>query len=314
MQKMMRRIGTFALLLSLVLASVVSCTHSSDTTPPVEAPPLKPKNAIDIARSIVNARVGVMVWADRLHGQPVEMRLHALNPLRPMLEGTGIDATRDVVAAYIASTGVTSNDLSVAIVQHTIDAQRLQTGLETVMARSVPRGEWIMGASIPSARVTVRGQTRVVAIVDPEFFAVLPEGIAGQASRFVGTGGFVDPVGPDVVVAMALDPSRSLAAAQVPPIPPTIRSTEARVWLARDGGLDINAVGESTDAPQASADASALTRDIDNATSINLGIIKVRLFQQVVFHPEGQQVKTHVHLTPSEIDRLAALAETFIPR
>jgi hypothetical protein len=313
-QTMMRRICSFAVSIGLVLAGVASCTHSSGTSPVVDTPPSKPKNAIDIARSIVNARVGVMVWTDRLRGHPVEMRLHGLNPLRAMLEGTDIDARRDVVAAYIASTGVTANDVSVAIVQHRIDPARLQKGLETVMARSVPTGEWIAGASVPSARVTVRGQTRVVAVVDPEFLAVLPEGIASQASRFVGTGGFVDPVGPDIVVATALDPSRSLAAARVPPIPPTIRSTEAHVWLAGDSGLDINAVGESTDPTQAGADASALTKAIDDATSINLGIVKVRMFQQVGFHPEGQQVKSHVHLTPTEIDRLLVLAETFIPR
>jgi hypothetical protein len=86
------------------------------------------------------------------------------------------------------------------------------------------------------------------------------------------------------------------------------------VWLASDGGLDVSAVGESTDPAQAIADASALSKSIDNATSINLGILRVRLFQQIVFHPEGQQVKSHVHLTPSEIDRLATLAEALIPR
>jgi hypothetical protein len=310
---MMRRIRSFALSIGLVLVSSASCTHSGDNTPAVEPAPPKPKNAIEIARSLVNARVGVMVWAERLHGQPVEARLNALNPLRTMLEGTGIDATRDVVAAYVASTGVTNRDVAVAIVQHKVDAARLQSGLETVMSRSDPRGEWLTGAAVPSARVTVRGQTRVVAVVDPEFFAVLPEGIASQASRFVGTGGFVDPVWPDVAVATALDPSHSLAAAQVPHIPHTISSTEAHVWLANDGGIDINAIGESTDPGQATADAAVLTNNIDNATSINLGILRVRLFQQVVFHPEGQQVKAHVHLTPAEIDRLAALAETFIP-
>lgn len=313
MQRMMRRFRSFALTLGLILASTTSCTHSTETKPPEEAPPPKPKNAIEIARSIVNARVGLMVWPDKLQGQPIEARLQALNPLRPMLEGSGIDVSRDVVAAYIASTGVTNRDVAVAIVQHRVDAARLQAGLETVMSRSVPRGEWIAGASVPSARVTVRGQTRVVAVVDAEFLAVLPEGIASQASRFVGTGGFVDPVGPDVAVGTAIDPSRSLAAAHAPPIPPTISSTEAHVWLASDQGLDINAVGESTDPAQASADAAALTAAIDNATSINLGILKVRLFQQIKFHPEGQQVKSHVHLTPSEIDRLATLAEQFLP-
>jgi hypothetical protein len=311
--RMMRRFRSVALALGLVLAGTTSCTHSNDTTPAVEAPPPKPKNAIEIARSIVNARVGLMVWAERLHGQPVETRLQALNPLRPMLEGTGIDVSRDVVAAYVASTGVTTNDVAVAIVQHKVDAARLQAGLDTVMTRSVPRGEWIAGASVPSARVTVRGQTRVVAVVDPEFLAVLPEGIADQASRFVGTGGFVEPAEKDVAVGTALEPSRSLAAAHAPRVPPTIRSVEAHAWLAPDQGIDINAVGESTDPAQASADAEALTTSIDNATSINLGILRVRLFQQIRFHPEGQQVKSHVHLTPSEIDRLATLAESFLP-
>jgi hypothetical protein len=311
---MKRHIRSFALALGFVLISTTSCTHSGDKTSPVEAPPPKPKNAIEIARSIVNARVGVMVWPSRLQGQALEVRLHALNPLRPMLEGTGIDATRDVVAAYVASTGITSSDVAVAIVQHKIEAARLQAGLETVMARSVPRGEWIAGASLPTARVTVRGQTRAVAVVDSEFLAILPEGIAGQASRFVGTGGFVDPIGPDVVVATALDPSRSLSAAHVPPIPPTMRNAEAHMWLAKDGGLDVTTVGESTDPAQATADAAALTSSIDNVTSINLGIVKVRMFEQVIFHPEGSQVKSHVHLTAAEIDRLATLAETFIPR
>jgi len=309
----MRRICLLGLTLGL-LAATSACVGSAENNTVTQTPQAKPKNAVDIARSIVNARVSVMVWADRLHGQPVETRLQALNPLRPMLEGTGIDVTRDVVAAFVASTGVTSNDVAVAIVQHKVDPTRLQTGLETVMARSVPKGEWIASATVPTARVTVRGQTRVVAVVDPEFLAVLPEGISSQASRFVGTGGFVDPVGPDVIIATALDPSRSLSAAHVPPIPRTIRSSEAHVWLASDGGLDIHAVGESSDPAQASADASALTTSIDNATSINLGIVKVRLFQPVVFRADGPQVKSQLHLTPSEVDRLATLAESFMPR
>lgn len=311
---MLRHIRSFALASSFIFFASLGCTHSNDKVDPAVAPPAKPKNAVEIARSIVNARVGVMVWPSRLQGHPIEKRLHGLNPLRPMLEGTGIDATRDVVAAYIAATGITSNDVAVAIVQHKIEATRLQAGLETVMSRSVPQGQWLPGASVPSARVTVRGQTRVVAVVEPDFLVVLPEGIAGQASRFVGTGGFVDPVGPDFAVATALDPSRSLSAAHAPPIPPTIRSAEAHVWPANDGGLDISTVGESTDPAQAQADAAALTQAIDNATSINLGILKVRMFQQVVFHPEGSQLESHVHLTQAEVDRLATLAETFIPR
>ena len=310
----MRRFRSFALLLGLVVVGGVNCGGASDGAPVVQAPQPKPKNAVEIARSIVAARVGVMVWPDRLHGHAVEERLQNLNPLQPMLEGTGIDVARDVVAAYVASTGVTNRDAAVAIVQHKVEPMRLRAALDVVIARSTPPGEWITGASVDSARVTVRGQTRIVALVDAEFLAVLPEELASQASKFIGTGGFVEPTGPDAIVATALDPARSLSAAHVPPIPPTLRNAEAHVWPSQDGGLDVRATGESTDPMQANADASALTTSIDNATSINLGILKVRLFQQIKFRSEGHEVKSDLHLTQAEIDRLTTLAEQFIPR
>ena len=53
MQTMMRRMCSFALLLGFILASAASCTQAGSSAPPVEAPQPKPKNAIDIARSIV---------------------------------------------------------------------------------------------------------------------------------------------------------------------------------------------------------------------------------------------------------------------
>lgn len=316
---MTRRSRSVVLLLALVASPLASfalagCASQEQPLEAAAPPAPRPKNAAEIARSIVNARIGVMVWAERLRGHPLEVRVRALNPLRAMLEGTGIDATGDVVAAYVASTGATRDDLAVAIVQHKLDEQQTRQGLHMMIARSQPPGAWIEAASVPSARVTVKGQTRVVSIVEDGFLAILPESLASQAGRFEGTGGFPDPEGPEAVVATALDPSRSLAGSQAPPVPPTIRSSVARLRLAADGGVDVSATGESADPAQASADAAALTSSIDRATSLNLGIVKVRLFAPVVFRAEGSQVKSDVHLTQAEIDRLLTLAETFMPR
>ena len=143
---------------------------------------------------------------------------------------------------------------------------------------------------------------------------ILPEPLAGQASRFVGTGGFPDPDTLDAVVITALDPSRSLAAAGVPRVPATIREAVGRVFLAPDGGVDIAATGESTDPVQAGNDASYLTDVIDKATSLNLGFVKIRLFSPVKVRPEGAQVKGDLHLTQAEIDRLLTIADTVMPR
>ncbi|TKD12837.1 hypothetical protein [Polyangium fumosum] len=313
---MTRRFGSVVLLFALVASPLATAgCASQDQTPEAATPPApRPKNAAEIARVIVGARVGVMVWPERLKGHPLELRLRVMNPLRSMLEGTGIDAINDVAAAYVASTGVTQSDLVVAIVQHKLDEQRARQGLNMMIARSQPRGEWLTTTSVPTARVTVRGQTRVVALVEEGFLAVLPESLALQAARFEGTGGFPDPLGPEAVVATATDPSRSLAGSHAPPVPSTIRSAEARLRLAADGGVDVSSTGESTDPVQAGADAAALTASVDRATSLNLGIVKVRLFAPVVFRAEGAQVKSDLHLTQAEIDRLLTLADTLMPR
>ena len=305
----------FAVVASPFTSFVLGGCASQEQAPEAATPPApRPKNAAEIARSIVDARVGVMVWPERLKGHPLELRVRAMNPLRPMLEGTGIDATGDVVAGYVASTGVTRDDLVVAIVQHKLDEQRTRQALHTMVARSQPPGEWITTATVPTARVTVKGQTRVVAIVEDGFLAILPESLATQAARFEGTGGFPDPEGPEAVIATATDPSRSLAGSHAPRVPPTIRSAVTRLRLAEDGGVDVSGTGESTDPAQATSDAAALTASVDRATSLNLGILKVRLFAPVVFRAEGSQVKSDLHLTQSEIDRLLALAETLMPQ
>lgn len=315
MLRVTRISARFVLMLALSGAALgLGCSHDKKAAEAEAPPPPKPKNAADIARKIVNARVGMMVWAERFRGHPVEMRLNALNPMRTTLEAAGIDLARDAYAAYIASTGVTTSDLSAVIVEHKLDGAKVQAGLDLLIARSQPPGAWINGAPVPSARVTVRGQTRVVSIVEPNFLVVLPESIAAQASRFVGTGGFPDPEGLDAVVITAEDPAHSLAAANVPRVPATIRSIEARVFLAPDGGVDIAAKGESTDPMQAENDARYLTDVIDRSTSLNLGFVKVRLFSPVVFRPEGSQVKARQHLTTAEIDRLLTIADTLMPR
>jgi len=309
------RLSTFALVLALIgPAFSVGCGSGATETVAVEAPAPKRKDAAEIARNVVNARIGMMIWPERFHGHATEVRINALNPLRMTLEAAGLDLSRDVHAAFIASTGVTTSDVAAVILEHKLDNARVHAVMDMFIAKSEPPGAWIDGAAVESARITVRRQTRVVSIIEPSFLVILPEPLAGQASRFVGTGGFPDPDTLDAVVITALDPSRSLAAAGVPRVPATIREAVGRVFLAPDGGVDIAATGESTDPVQAGNDASYLTDVIDKATSLNLGFVKIRLFSPVKVRPEGAQVKGDLHLTQAEIDRLLTIADTVMPR
>jgi hypothetical protein len=299
-----------------LFAPALSCGSAAAPAKPVEvvAPRPKPRNAGAIAEKIVGSKLSALVYAERARDHAISDKIAALELWQPFLEGTGIDPKRDLDRAFIASTGATRRDTVVVVAQHSVPPDRIKTSLDTLIARSDPPGAWITGAAVPTARVTLKGHTRAVAIIEPSFIVVLPEPLAAEAARFKGTGGFPDPQGPEVLVATAIDPSQTLKVSRAPPIPATISRASAKVTLADDGGADIAVQAQSTTEAQAALDAAALTEAVDNATSVKISILRVRLFKPVPFREEGSQVKTDIHLTPDEIDQLFSFASAFIPR
>jgi hypothetical protein len=309
----LRRVIAFAACV-LAAAPLASCGGDAKTPETPEAPAPKPKNAAEIARSIAGAKVGVLVYAERARNHPVSEKMAGLNVWQPMLEGTGIDPQRDLDRAYVAAPSVRSGDRVVAVAQHSLPPERIEAAVEAMIGKSTPPGEWIADAKVPSARVTVKGQKRVVAIVEPSFLVILPEANARDAARFVGTGGFVDPEGPEAAVLTAVDPSETLRAPHAPRIPKTIKSARATVTLREDGGADVSSTGQSVSPEQAKEDAVALTEAVDEATSIKVAILRIRLFGPVKFTSEGDRVKSDVKLSADDIDKLFGLLSLALPK
>lgn len=281
----------------------------------MEAPAPKPKNAADIAQSISGAKVGSLVYADRVRAHPIGPKLAALAVWQPVLEGTGLDPQKDLERVFVASPSVRSGDRTVAVAQHSLPPERMKTALEQVMAKSEPPGQWLNAeGEIKTAQVTVKGQTRAIALIEPSFVVMLPVAQVNQAKRFAGTGGFPDPEGAEAAQLFAIEPSRSLKGPYMPRIPETIQTVKGKVILTPDGGADIKTVGKSISPEQAAQDAAALTESVDAATSIKVAILKIRLFGPVQFRSEGDQIKSDLHLTADDIDRLLGIAQTFMPQ
>jgi hypothetical protein len=116
------------------------------------------------------------------------------------------------------------------------------------------------------------------------------------------------------VVAQAIDPSDSLNAGRMPPIPETISNTTARVRLLADGGANVSIEGQSTSPEQAEQDAATLTKSIDDATSVKVSVVRIRMFEPVKFHADGSNIKANRALSKSDLGRLLGLLETFGPR
>ncbi|WP_437316927.1 hypothetical protein [Sorangium sp. So ce385] len=305
-------------LLALGLALAAVACGSASPAAPVGAeapPPPKPRNAAAIAQSIAGGKVSVLVFADRTRGHPIMARLAALDLWGPVLTGTGLDPERDLERAFITAPRADAAHEAVIVLEHNVPPERLKTGLDTLLSRSQPPGAEEGGLGVPAVRVTLKGHTRVVATVEPNFLVVLPVSRAREARRFIGTGGFPEPVGEEAALAAAIDPARTLRGPrEAPRVPPTLRSLEAAVTLTKDGGAKVALDGASASPEDAARDAAFLNAEIERATSFRIAIVTVRVVDPVEFFAEGDRVKANRRVTPGEIDKLFALLSAVLPR
>lgn len=302
------------LALALVSTAPLGCGAGAPTPEVPAAPPPKPRNAATLAWEIVHAKVGALTYVERVRGRPIAAKLQSLDLIRPYLDGTGLDPIRDLDRAFVAAPATDRQDESIVVAQHHLSTDQIRLALQAMMASGRVTGEWIAGSPVPEARVTARGQTRILAVIDPDILVLLPESHLLDVGRFVGTGGFPEPEGAGAIFASATDPASTVRGPRIPPIPRSISSLQATVTFGDDGGASIALDGPSASPEQAAADADALTRAIDDATSVRVAFFRVRVFKPVRFFAAAERVKADVHLTAGEIDTLLGAAATFLPR
>jgi hypothetical protein len=305
-----------ALLLSIAFAAGCGGAQPDASSLPetADAPPKpKPKDAAQRVEALADGKVGALVYVDRVRAHPVGPRLLAMPVVAQMLEGTGIDPLKDLERVFVSGPG-TDRARAVMFAEHNLDAARAHAALESVMQKSDPPGERVSVVPYEAVKVTVKGRTGVVAMLPPRYVVVLPEDLAPRIASFDGTGGLVDPTGPEAALAIALDPSRTVRGPHVPRIPEGISRATARVVLRPDGGADVDVVGETSGPDVAAEDARALTSEIERVTTVKVAFVTFRVMDPIPFVAEGNQVKAHVGLSHGQLDQLVGLAERFTPR
>jgi hypothetical protein len=277
------------------------------------AEPPKPKDAAQIAQAMVGGKVSGLFFVDRVRTHAVGRKLLTLGPARELLEGTSVDPLQDLERVFV--TGPSAHDARVVFFgEHTIAPQRLPQVIQDLVMKSDPPGQLLPDQPFAAVRVQKKRFSGVVAFLEPRFVVAVPEDLVGAIGSFSRTGGLPDPTGPEAAQLVALDPSRTLRARGAPRVPETISTGNATVVLNRNGGLTVNAVGQSTGPEQAPRDARELTEAIDDATSVKLGIVKIRAFRPVVFAPQGDKIVSKVDLSQAEVEQLLGLASAFLSR
>jgi len=293
-----------------------ACGGAAATTPEVtptpEAPAPPPEDAHEIASTLVAAQLTVNVNFERARGHALAAKIAGMDPWGPLFRAAGIDPKRDLTRAFIAAANARDSTRAIAVVEHTMTQEDTRRAIDTLVARSRPKGQWIEDAAVPTALVNIRGRSSAVALPIDGLVIVLPPNMSLEGDRFAASGGLPEFEGPEVIVARAEDPSRTLKLRRAPRIPKSLQTALATVTLTKKGGAHVRFVADSTNEKQAKKDARALTRSVDNATSVKVSIIRVRAFEPIRFRAKGQQVVAERRLSKRRIEQLLSLAKTFL--
>jgi len=310
-RRLISTVGALCALLLLWGCGSATGPAAHADTPPAEAPP-KPRNAHEIARGIVDGKLDVLLFVDRVRKHPIGPKVAGLPVFEEVFKGTDIEPLRDFDRLFITAPSTRAGEPVVMVGEHGLTEERLRSALEIMIARSEPPGAWLPDANVPTARIELRGESVVVGLVEPNVMVVLAAAKASELARFVGTGGLPEPEGDEAVVAVAAEPARNIHG---PPfrIPPTIRHARGVVTPAADGGADLHVEGESTSEEQAKADAEELTQSIADVTTVKIVVVKIKLFDPVEFQASKKLIKGDRHLTQAELERIFSLVASNLP-
>ncbi|MBK6513152.1 MAG: hypothetical protein IPM79_07050 [Polyangiaceae bacterium] len=300
----------FALLLS-TLAPLAACGSSQPEAKSAEAEASRPRDAAKIAQQVIGGKYGALVHVNRARGNPSAAKFLQVGLVKELLEGTSFEPLNDIERVFV--TGVSASDpRAVVFAEHNLTQQRIPQVVVDLVNKSEPKGQVLMAGPYEwRVKVQKKGRGGVLAFIPPRYLVLVPEDLVGSLDAFEQTGGLPLPTGEEVAKFSAEDPSNTLRAKFAPTIPPTVSNLAGDVFLKPDGGVNIQAIGQST-ATTAQQDAADLTKSVDDATSMNLGKIKIRAFKAPVFVPEGDRIVTQHDLSQGEVETIMSVAASFI--
>ena len=304
-----RFLGIRSVLIATLVA-LAACGGEVPTAATPDAEDDKPRNAEQIAMSLVQGRISARIFVDRLRDHPVGPKLLKLGPVPDLLEGSKLEPLRDIQRAVVVSNSA-KEERAIVFAEHSVGAHEIPALVAELAEKSEPKGQVIGGPPNWTVKVSKKGRDGIVCFVPPRFVVILPMDLADKCDAFSGTGGLVGPVADEAATIAVLQPAESLRARGVPPVPATVTGLNTTIVLNKDGGATVDTVGQSSK-ESAAEDAAILTKGLDEATSVNLGFVRIRAFGPVVFRGEEDKVKSKLNLTSAELDQILSIADSMI--
>ncbi|WP_437785916.1 hypothetical protein [Sorangium sp. So ce1097] len=218
---------------------------------------------------------------------------------------TGVDPIRDIDHLLIAGPQLRDSSKVVAVLDYRAPEDAMRAAVNVIVERS--NGSWIEDAPVPAARATAERHERIFAMVpDRRLLVVLPAEEEDQLSKLKSMKGFNKSSAAGIVVSM-LTPANAFRGVQA--LPRSLAWMRLTVTPTKDGGADLALTAGDESAEKALEHAQELTRTLNAIRTINLGITRIDVVDEVTFNTDGKVIWTKLHVTNRQLKLIMGFVE-----
>ncbi|WP_394838883.1 hypothetical protein LVJ94_18495 [Pendulispora rubella] len=252
--------------------------------------------------------VRLFVNMEEIRKNPVGVQMGPLLSAIPQwddfMSGTQVDPVRDTDWVYITGPSLMRTERDVILVHYSASDKLVDRAIDVVSKKyasggvydaGVPGVKAALGHADRAQRVFLRPQSRVLAVVPPDY--------ANTAAKTLVKAKVSTHARPGEAMRLTLQtPHRPM-----PFIPQSI--SEMRLWVVprADGGAEVYGEGDTPDPASASAAADALRKVVRSQNSIAVRLITQNLLGTVDIIDQGSMVRLHGPVTREQLDALLGL-------
>ncbi|MGK3963297.1 hypothetical protein WMF38_03805 [Sorangium sp. So ce118] len=253
--------------------------------------------------------VQVLIAGDRLRshelGEWFGRILTTIPQWQSFFSDTSVDPIRDIDHLLIAGPQLRDSSKVVAVMDYRAPEQVMRAAVDVIVQRS--NGAWIEDAPVPAARATAERSERIFAMVpDRRLLVVLPAEEEAQLSKLKSMKGFNKSSAAGIVISM-LTPANAFRGVQA--LPRSLAWMRLTVTPTKDGGADLALTAGDESAEEALAHARELTRTLNALRTINLGITRIDVVDEVTFNTDGKVIWSKLHVTNRQLKLIMGFVE-----
>ncbi|WP_437737822.1 hypothetical protein [Sorangium sp. So ce1335] len=253
--------------------------------------------------------VQVLIAGDRLRthelGAWFGRILTTIPEWQSFFSDTGVDPIRDIDHLLIAGPQLRDSSKVVAVMDYRAPEEAMRAAVNVIVERS--NGSWIDDAPVPAARATAERAERIFAMVpDRRLLVVLPAEEEDQLSKLKSMKGFNKSSAAGIVISM-LTPANAFRGVQA--LPRSLAWMRLTVTPTKDGGADLALTAGDESPEKALEHAQELTRTLNAIRTINLGITRIDVVDEVTFNTDGKVIWSKLHITNRQLKLIMGFVE-----